>query len=122
MAQDFRTLLKEIDREGDSERFFDIITIGDWFHLDIQASPLHDCIPREMHDDPDKYEAFQVNLSTTRGAISYGSRGAWKDLQHRDWAGYFSAYQPAMLIGREVPADTVQRIYEDLLEYAENNT
>ena len=121
MAEDFRTLLKESGRNGEEERFFEALVIGDWFIMDIQASPLHDCSPAAILDDPMDYENFQVNLSTQTGAIAYGSRGAWLELKDKPWASYFSQYAPFLLEGAFIPPEDVQQIYEDLIEYADSH-
>jgi hypothetical protein len=85
MAQDVRTLLREMDpKDGDGERWFEDIRIGDWFYLSIQGGPDHESIPRAQAGPMD-YEAFEVSVQTVHGVISYGKWGAWEELSARPW-------------------------------------
>jgi len=118
MAQDFRTLLEELPRpEGDDERWFGDIRIGDWFFLSIQGGPDHESIPRATVGAMD-YEAFEVSLQTVHGVISYGKWGVWEQLAAKPWASRFHKETPMLMVAGEVPVAEVQRIYEDLLEFA----
>jgi len=118
MAQDVRTLLTEVDRPaGDEDRWFTDIRIGDWFFLSLQGGPDQESIPRAMVGPMD-YEAFEVSLQTVHGVISYGKWGVWEQLSARPWAARFHRETPLLMVAGEVPVAEVQRIYEDLLDFA----
>ena len=103
---------------GDEERWFADFEIGDLF-LSIQASPLHDCSPREMLD-PKEYEAFEVHLQSRSGMINQPDYGHWEALKDLPWASRFKAPTPGWSrTARTFPLPCVQEIYEDLLRYAE---
>ncbi|NDY57035.1 hypothetical protein G3N56_09800 [Desulfovibrio sulfodismutans] len=118
MAQDFRTLLTELERpEGDDERWFGDIRIGDWFYLSVQAGPDQESIPRTTVGPMD-YSAFEVSLQTVHGVISYGKWGVWEQLSTMPWANRFHKETPMLMVAGELPVAEVQRVYEDLLEFA----
>lgn len=120
MAQDFRGLLKENMRNDDTgERWFEDFEIGCVFYLSVQASTLHDSTPCALMDDVSAYEAFQVTLQARHGVFTHGKRGAWQHLEHKPWWKLFEPESPVLLVAPNVPADTVQQIYEDLLACVE---
>lgn len=121
MTQDFRTLLKEISREPDGERWFEDIRVGDWFYLSPQASAYHECQPRETLPDPMAYATFEVQISNIHGVISYGKWGVWEELSAKPWAKRFSRQKPTLMVASDVPAAVVQEIYEDLSDYARSH-
>lgn len=118
MTQDVRTLLREVDRQGDGgDRWFEDIRIGDWFYLSIQGGPDHESIPR-AEVGPMDYEAFEVSLQTVHGVISYGKWGVWEKLSAKPWAARFHKETPLLMVAGNLPVAEVQRIYEDLVEFA----
>lgn len=115
MAQDFRDLLKESMRNGDTgERWFGDIEIGCVFYLSVQASALHDSTPSAVLDDISDYEAFQVTVQARSGVFTYGKRGAWQHLENKPWWRLFVPESPLLLVAPNVPTATVQQIFEDL--------
>ncbi len=119
MAESFLTLLKEIHRdEARGERWFDDIPVGDWLILSVQASPFHGSKETDILE-PEKYSMYHVSVCTRQGVIKWGKRGAWKDLSEKPWAEMFRPENSFLMVAEEVPAETVQQIYEDMLEYAE---
>lgn len=117
MAADFRSLLTIIDADDPTASRYDDINIGEWFILSIQARPLYDDSPMEL-GDPADYDIFHLTLMTQGGVISYGSWGAWEDLQNKPWAERFRQEFPILLVAEDVPADVVQEIVNDLEHYS----
>jgi hypothetical protein len=120
MAEDFRTLLKEEMRDSSSgERWFADIEIGDAFYLSIQASTLHGSNPPELLEDLSAYKGFQVIVQSKHGVFVHGKRGAWQYLMDKPWWSLFEEDTQILYQADNVPAPTVQQIYEDMLACAE---
>lgn len=117
MSTDFRTLLRELQRdEATGERWFEDIELGNAFFLSIQASTLHDSTPSALLKDVNEYEAFQVTLQLKRGVFTCGKRGAWDHLSDKPWWGLLEEDSPILRVGASVPVATVQQVYDDVLK------
>lgn len=122
MAEDFRKLLKEASRSEEFGRWFEDLDVSGKFLLSIQASDIHACTPTEVLDDPMAYQSFELILSQKDETLDLPGFGALEDFESCPW---FKHVQPGEIGGfvrlEYVPAAEVQRIYEDLLEYARKN-
>lgn len=117
MSTDFRTLLRELQRdEATGERWFEDIELGNAFFLSIQASTLHDSTPSALLKDVNEYEAFQVTLQLKRGVFTCGKRGAWDHLSDKPWWGLLEEDSPILRVGTSVPVAMVQQMYDDVLK------
>lgn len=122
MAQDFRDLLKESMRNGDTgERWFEDFELGDVFFLSIQASSLHASTPEALLEDIRGYEAFQVTMQIKSKVPTCGRRGAWQHLEQKDWWSRFESDSPIIYMAENVPAAVVQQIFEDMLAVVEGH-
>lgn len=117
MAEDFRKLLKEGLRNAETgERWFDDLEIGNVYYFSVQASALHGSTPAALLDDLGGYEAFQVTIQAKPGVHIHGKRSAWQPLEDKSWWGLFATDDtPLIYVAENVPAQTVQQVYEDLL-------
>lgn len=121
MAQDFRDLLVEQERNG-TERWFEDVKIGDRYLFSVQASSCHASTPEDLLDDVRDYTAFDVSIQSTKGVISYGRYASWDEFKDTDWAKRFDVKElPFLAQGEYVPTADVQACYEALLAYAEAN-
>jgi len=119
MSQDFRTLLKEFQRNPETgERWFEDFEFEKAFFLSVQASTLHDCAPQQLLEDVNGYESFQVTLQLKRGVFNCGKRGAWDLLKDCSWWNTLEDDSPIVRTGERVPTATVQQMYDDLLKVA----
>lgn len=115
MSTDFRTLLKErLRNDQTGERWFDDLDIHGIYYISVQASSLHDSTPAELLDDPKAYEAFQVTIQTQPGVFIHGRRGAWEELSEKSWWGLLEEESPILRVGSNIPAATVQALFEDM--------
>ncbi len=121
MAEDFRTLLVEVERSEDGERWFDDILVGN-IYMSVQAGPFHESDPQEILD-PMEYKAFEVTLANKKGVITYGKWGAWDALKDAAWAQRFTPDKttPSLLNAPFMPVADIQAMYEDLVRYAGNH-
>ncbi|OIO04718.1 MAG: hypothetical protein AUJ49_02410 [Desulfovibrionaceae bacterium CG1_02_65_16] len=116
MAEDFRKKLKESMRnDATGERWFDDLDLGEVLYLSIQASALHGCTPAALLDDLSGYDAFQVTLQIKPKVMTFGRRGVLPQLESKPWWPLFTDDSPILYVAENVPAGTVQEIYEDLL-------
>ena len=122
MSEDFRDLLVEGSRSERFGRFFNEINIRHKFGLSIQASDAHACEPFETLDDLTQYVEWEVAISQRDRPILQPDYGAWERFKDRPWAAKFSSHMGDAVVGADfVPTETVQQIYEDLLEDARKN-
>lgn len=122
MAEDFRKLLVEAYRSEEGwGRTYKPIEIRGVFSFSVQGSDAHASTPEETLDDPFAYEAFEVTLSQEDAPfIDTPGKGAWEELEQRPWAEKFGrGYIAGLRIAEYLPVPEVQKVYEDLLDYAE---
>lgn len=121
MAEDFRTLLKEVERTEGGEHWYDDILVGN-VYMSVQAGPFHESEPQEILE-PTEYRSFEVTLATKKGVVTYGKWGVWDDLKDKPWAACFTPDRttPSLLIAQKMPVEMIQAMYEDLLVYAKGH-
>lgn len=102
--------------ERESPTMFKFLEAGP-FHISIQASETHYCIPRETLPDAREYAAFEVAIFEF---------GKWiQPLEDERFAALkeelAERWEPGKppVVGGYVPADLVQRLYEHCKEMKE---